>query len=307
VPKNSQRQSLRPAGQERSTSASGGLDLLLSTLAGLEADRVGTRGLTGVSSDAGRVADGPLTGGPELLVALDELRALRDRLTRWEPVLIAAARDQGVTWTDLAPVLGVSSRQAAEARYLRLKHDDDTDGAKPDATSSATSSTTYGATSSASHGASDGATAPRQTREQRVRATRDRRSGDRAVAGWARENAAELRSLAGQIAALPAPDGQQPQSSAQASEPGHVQGDSRRRAPRRSLDDEASRPAGRVHQALGSDDVADLVGPLLDAASGLGTSHPELARRVADLAATAEQVRADDLARRRTGTSGPHT
>src|SRR3954453_13343650 len=61
----------------------------------------------------------------ELLQALSTLRELRDDLTRWEPTLIEAARDRGASWAELAPALGVASRQAAERRYLRLKPNED--------------------------------------------------------------------------------------------------------------------------------------------------------------------------------------
>src|SRR5215216_4226760 len=56
-----------------------------------------------------------------VLAALVLLRHLREELTEWEPQLIAAAREQGVSWAQLAPALGVGSRQAAERRYLRLR------------------------------------------------------------------------------------------------------------------------------------------------------------------------------------------
>jgi hypothetical protein len=64
----------------------------------------------------------------------------------------------------------VSSRQAAERRYLRLP--------PPSADESA------------------------NTRDGRVRAERDRRAGHRAVAQWANANTADLRRLAGQVTAL---------------------------------------------------------------------------------------------------------
>lgn len=104
----------------------------------------------------------------EVLAALRVLRALRDELTAWEPQLIKAARDAGVSWAELAPALGVASRQAAERRYLRLR----------DATGSG------------------------NTADQRVQETRDRRAEEKAVTRWARENSASLRRLAGQISAL---------------------------------------------------------------------------------------------------------
>ncbi|MER5432315.1 type III effector protein [Streptomyces sp. NPDC002588] len=103
----------------------------------------------------------------EALAALLLLREVRDQLSAWEPGLIEEARDAGASWADLAHPLGVSSRQAAERRYLRVRP---------------------------GH--------PGSTGEQRVRATRDRRAADRTVTAWARANAADLRQLAGQITAL---------------------------------------------------------------------------------------------------------
>jgi hypothetical protein len=114
----------------------------------------------------------------QALAALLALRQLRDKLDVWEPELIAAARSAGASWAELAPVLGVASRQAAERRYLRTR--------KP------------------ARGEDD------LTRDERVQAERDRRAGDRAVDAWAREHGADLRQLAGQISALTdlGPDGQ---------------------------------------------------------------------------------------------------
>jgi hypothetical protein len=117
----------------------------------------------------GPAADGPAPERGELLDALTALRELRDQLAGWEPTLIAAARAAGVSWADLAPALGVSSRQAAERRFLRLQPS----------------------------GAQD-----QRTGEERVRDERDRRAGDRAVAAWARRNSGPLRQLAGRIGAL---------------------------------------------------------------------------------------------------------
>jgi hypothetical protein len=110
----------------------------------------------------------PAIGPADLLAALTVLRHLRDELASWEPQLITAARDQDVSWADLAPALGVTSRQAAERRYLRLQ---------PSATGE-------------------------KTGEERVQAERTRRAADRAVAAWARENSGALRRLASQISAL---------------------------------------------------------------------------------------------------------
>ncbi|EWC64136.1 hsp18 transcriptional regulator [Actinokineospora spheciospongiae] len=103
-----------------------------------------------------------------LLGALTALRNLRERMAGWEPELIGAARAAGTSWADLAPALGVTSRQAAERRYLRLQpiEGEETTG------------------------------------EQRVHARRDQRAGDRAVSRWAQDNAGVLRALAAHIHGL---------------------------------------------------------------------------------------------------------
>ena len=111
-----------------------------------------------VSAVVARAAEpaGPPPDRSELVAALAALRELREELASWEPALIAAARSAGVSWADLAPALGVSSRQAAERRFLRLQPSGDQD---------------------------------RRTGEERVRDERDRRAGDRAVGEWARRAA----------------------------------------------------------------------------------------------------------------------
>ena len=109
-------------------------------------------------------------GAADLLRALVLLRRAQHELAALEPVLIQAARAAGVSWQELAPALGVASRQAAERRYLRLT---------PPAADEAAN-----------------------TRDGRVRAERDRRAGVRAVAQWAQDNTADLRQLAGQVTAL---------------------------------------------------------------------------------------------------------
>ncbi|MFI8828554.1 type III effector protein [Streptomyces sp. NPDC053431] len=110
----------------------------------------------------------PASASPEeALAALLLLRTLREQLATWESGLIEVARDAGASWADLAQPLGVTSRQAAERRYLRVRP------GRPGATG-----------------------------EERVQATRDRRAADRTVTTWARDNAADLRQLAGQISAL---------------------------------------------------------------------------------------------------------
>ncbi|MGW5692653.1 hypothetical protein ACWEWX_17245 [Streptomyces asiaticus] len=80
---------------------------------------------------------------------------------------IETARAAGASWADLAHPLGVASRQAAERRYLR---------GRPGPTGT--------------------------TGEQRVQATRERRAAERPLTAWARNNAADLRRIAGQITAL---------------------------------------------------------------------------------------------------------
>ncbi|MEV7792180.1 type III effector protein [Streptomyces sp. NPDC087512] len=181
--------------------------------------------------DAVRGAGNPRPGDPpscevssdQVLAALLLLREMRDELATWETDLIETAREAGASWADLARPLGVSSRQAAERRYLRLRPG-----------------------------------APGTTGEQRVRATRDRRAADRAVAAWARENAADLRRLAGQISAVDA-----------------LPSDART-----SLTD-----------ALGNDDAAVLVSPLTDTRDHLTADHSDLADRVDTLIRRTDRLR----------------
>ncbi len=160
----------------------------------------------------------------EVLAAIEVLRHLRDELTAWEPELITAARARGASWVELAPALGVASRQAAERRYLRLR---------PSASGEATG-------------------------EGRVRAERDKRAGERAVALWARANSASLRELAGQVSAasgMPA-DGQD-----------------------------------QVRDALADNDPTALLTPLADAQPHLGDDHATLAARIETVTEHAEQLR----------------
>lgn len=164
----------------------------------------------------------------ELLEALTRIRILRERLTEWEPRLIDAARAAGVSWAQLAPALGVASRQAAERRYLRLN---------PNATD------------------------PAMTGEQRVQAARDQRASDRAVAAWARDNAADLRRLAGQVTAL---DG---------------------------LDLKTQASVDRLHHALGDSDSAALLAPLAETATRLSRQHPQLAGQISAIGDRTNEVR----------------
>lgn len=170
----------------------------------------------------------------DLVAALTVLRQLRAELAGWEPELIAAAREEKVSWAALAPALGVTSRQAAERRYLRLLP---SDTGEP-------------------------------TGEERVRAQRDKRAGDRAVAAWARNNAAVLRRLAGQISAL-------------------------RGLPRR-----AQHQVDLVHQALADDDPASLLPPLADTHTHLKATHADLANQVQSLTDQATHVRHSTHAKR---------
>lgn len=128
-------------------------------------------------AEAVRTAHAPAAGhsgetqtDPEnALASLLLLRELRSELAGWEAGLVETARAAGATWADLAQPMGVSSRQAAENRYLRLRP------AGRDAAG---------------------------TGVERVKAVRDRRAADRTVTTWARANAADLRVLAAQIAGL---------------------------------------------------------------------------------------------------------
>lgn len=181
-------------------------------------------------------ASAPLSAN-QVLAALTLLRELRSQIAGWEPELIEAARGLGTSWADLAPALGVASRQAAERRYLRLRP------------------------------SPDGAAG---TGEQRVSAERDKRAGDKAVASWARTNAADLRQLAGQIGALD------------------------------DLGSGAELKLAALRRALGHDDPADLLGPLADAQAHLARAgHPGLAEQVGAVGRSADEVRAaSDQARR---------
>lgn len=167
------------------------------------------------------------TTGEDLLAALTVLRQLREEIAGWEPQLITAARRQGVSWASLAPALGVTSRQAAERRYLRLR---------PSVT-----------------GEHNG--------EDRVRAERTRRAGDRAVAAWARENSSVLRQLAGQVSAV------------------------------EGLPTAAQSQVDAVHQALGQDDPAALLSPLADSHRHLVDGHAGLAERIALVTDQSDHIR----------------
>ncbi|MFE1462923.1 type III effector protein [Streptomyces nigra] len=178
-------------------------------------------------------ADGVPPAPEQALAVLVLLRDVRHQLAQWEPGLIEAARAAGASWADLASPLGVASRQAAERRYLR---------GRPGGEGS--------------------------TREERVKATRDRRAADRKVTAWARSNAGELRSLAGQIAALP------------------------------DLPEAALAPLRRLAHALADDDAALLLAPLTDTEPHLRDHHPQLATRIDDLTSHADRLRHDSDADR---------
>ncbi|WP_116202901.1 HSP18 transcriptional regulator [Amycolatopsis circi] len=169
------------------------------------------------------------------MAALSALRALRDQFGEWEPELIAAARAAGASWAALAPALGVASRQAAERRYLRLR---------PSATGETTG-------------------------EARVDAERDRRAGDRAVADWARRNAAVLRRLAAEASSAP------------------------------GLDADGQESADRLGMALGEDDVTNLLLPLADVRAHLEPRHAALADRVGEVGEHTDRLRQDAAGQRR--------
>ena len=189
-------------------------------------DTLGAAGAT-VAAAMTAVADGTAISITDLLTALEQLHWIQAELTAAEPALISAAREAGVSWQALAPVLGVASRQAAERRYLRL--------APP---------TEPGAA----------------TRDGRVRAERDRRAGQRAVTRWANDNTADLRRLAGQITALD------------------------------DLDDAATAPVRRLHDALAAPDASTLPALLADTRQHLD-GHPELAGQIGSITAHTEQLK----------------
>lgn len=164
----------------------------------------------------------------DLLEALARIRELREQLTAYEPQLIEAARRRGASWAQLASALGVASRQAAERRYLRL---------------------------------SPNTADPTMNGEQRLQSVRDQRASDRAVATWARQNAADLRRLAGQISSLD------------------------------DLDPVVQASVDRVSVALGEDDSLALLEPLAAAQAELSRDHPALADRISDVNDRTDEVR----------------
>jgi len=168
------------------------------------------------------------------LESLAALHDLREQLLAWEPALIETAREAGASWARLAPVLGVTSRQAAERRYLRLRP------------------------------GRDGGL----TREQRIQATRDERAGDRAVAEWARENAAELRQIAGQVSAVA------------------------------GLTSAGRRDAKTLAGSLTQDDPSSLIVPLADMHEHLLGDHARLAARVDAVGQKVQRVRRETQRRR---------
>ncbi|MEE1814454.1 HSP18 transcriptional regulator [Streptomyces sp. SP18ES09] len=167
-----------------------------------------------------------VSGPHPALAALLMLREVREQLAGWESGLIETARGQGASWADLAGPLGVSSRQAAERRYLRLRP------------------------------GPDGSTG-----EERVQATRDTRAADRTVTAWARDNAADLRRLAGQITALT------------------------------GLPASADRAVDELNQALADNDAARLVPPLAATRAHLRPQDAHLAERIDTLTHHTEQLR----------------
>ncbi|WP_306328076.1 HSP18 transcriptional regulator [Streptomyces venezuelae] len=168
------------------------------------------------------------SGPHPALAALLMLREIREQLAGWESGLIETARGQGASWADLAGPLGVASRQAAERRYLRLRPG--TDGS---------------------------------TGEQRVQATRDTRAADRTVTAWARDNAADLRRLAGQVTALT------------------------------DLPASADHAVGELNQALADNDAARLVQPLAATRPHLRPQDADLAERIDTVTRHTEQLRQD--------------
>ncbi|MFD0357808.1 HSP18 transcriptional regulator [Streptomyces sp. NPDC127110] len=187
------------------------------------------------SASTSAAASAPGAGPHPALAVLGMLREVREQLAGWETGLIETARGQGASWADLAAPLGVASRQAAERRYLRLR---------PGKAGS--------------------------TGEERVQATRDTRAADRSVDAWARDNAADLRRLAGQITALT------------------------------SLPSSAEGAIGDLNRALADNDTARLVRPLTNTRHHLRPEDAELAERVDALTRHTDQLRQDTRDQRST-------
>lgn len=170
----------------------------------------------------------PDSGPHPALAALLMLRKVREQLAGWESGLIETARDQGASWADLAGPLGVASRQAAERRYLRLRPG------------------TAGSTG-----------------EERIQATRDMRAADRTVTAWARDNAADLRRLAGQITSLT------------------------------GLPTGAQGAIGDLNRALADNDAARLLRPLTNTRPHLRPQDAELTERIDAMTRHTDQLRQD--------------
>ncbi|MFD3543408.1 HSP18 transcriptional regulator [Streptomyces sp. NPDC058662] len=233
-----------PAGTARAPSFPAAAAALEAVRASLEEAARVPRAAAGPPADgnAGPPADGNAgpsaggDGGPQAaLAALLCLREVREQLAGWESGLIETAREAGASWADLAAPLGVASRQAAERRYLRLR---------PGAAGS--------------------------TGEQRVRATRDTRAADRTVTAWARDNAADLRRLAGRVSALT------------------------------GLPTGAQGAMSDLNVALADNDAARLVGPLADTRPHLRPEDGELADRIDAMTRHTARLRRDSRDQRGT-------
>ncbi|MFE9633366.1 hypothetical protein [Streptomyces sp. NPDC006463] len=200
----------------------------LAAAAALEAIRAAVHDVQNTDTQAATGPLDPVDGPASALDSLQLLREMREELAGWESGLIEMARAAGASWADLAGPLGVASRQAAERRYLRLRP-----------------------------GAAE------TTGEQRVQAVRDRRAADRTVTTWARENAAELRQLAGQIIGLT------------------------------DLPSASGDRIGDLSAALGHQDAARLVEPLSATHADLHARHEDLAQRVDALKEHTRRLRSD--------------
>ncbi|EFL19505.1 hypothetical protein [Streptomyces sp. C] len=200
----------------------------LAAAAALETINQAVREAQEASTDTSAAPPAAGAGPHPALAALLMLREVREQLGGWESGLIETARSEGASWADLAGPLGVASRQAAERRYLRLR---------PGKAGS--------------------------TGEERVQAIRDARAADRSVDAWARDNAADLRRLAGQITALT------------------------------GLADDAEGAIGDLNQALADNDTARLVRPLTGTRAHLRPEDAELAERIDAMTRHADQLRRD--------------
>ena len=156
-------------------------------------------------------------GAEQALAALLLLREVREQLAGWETGLIETARARG--------------RQLGRPR----RHPSASPAARPPNAATCAAAARH---------------PPEPPANSASRPPATRRAADRTVTDWARDNAADLRRLAGQITALT------------------------------DLPTAARHPLDQLHAALAHNDAADLIHPLNATRPHLTTTHPDLAARL---------------------------